>query len=89
MPENPRSKLFITCQEATYLMSKDEARAAGLMDKIRLAIHLMICEFCRRFRKQTAIIVREAGNLAPEARLSEEEKVAMEKAVNAKENGVP
>ncbi len=88
MSQGSHRKLFITCQEATYLISKDEVWATGLLDKLKLAVHLMICEFCRRFSKQTKIIERQARHLTPEARLSEEEKGLMEEAIKTKENGL-
>ena len=50
-------KLFnITCKNATYLISKKEDRKIGLMERIKLQLHLSICSACKLFENQSWFI---------------------------------
>ena len=73
---------IIPCTQATFLISKREEHALTLREKFQLFIHLLICEFCRKFQKQTRIISREAKRLGSPESLSEVEKQNMRKLLN-------
>ena len=67
----------IPCTQATYLISKKEEHALTLREWFQLLIHLIICEFCRRFLDQTKIISKAAGALVSREPLTAEEKRKM------------
>jgi len=74
---------IIPCTQATYLISKREERALTLSERIQLFVHLIICEFCRRFLEQTKIISKEARRLVSEESLTEEEKRKIQEELDA------
>ena len=56
-------KLFnITCKNATYLISKKEDGKLGLLDRLKLHLHLGICNACKLFEKQSWFIKLNAQN---------------------------
>jgi hypothetical protein len=85
MSESSRGKLFITCQEATFLITVSRERRISLGERIRLLVHLAICVFCRRFLRQTRQIDQEAKKLVSSERLSQSEKQGMEKTLSDRE----
>jgi len=74
---------IIPCTQATFLISKSEEHALTLHERFQLFIHLIICVFCRRFLEQTKIISKEARRMASEEKLTEEERLKMQKALNS------
>lgn len=70
---------IIPCTQATFLISKREKHALPFREKFQLLIHLMICEFCRRFLEQTRIISKAAKSIIAEEKLTVEEKVKLKK----------
>ena len=73
---------IIPCTQATFLMSKKEERALTLSETFQLYIHLMICEFCRRFLKQMNIISKGLKWLSSNEILSPAEKQKMKESLN-------
>ena len=73
---------IIPCTQATFLMTKKEEHELTLREWFRLYIHLAICEFCRRFLKQTKIISKAAKRLVSDETLSTEEKLSMKELLN-------
>jgi len=73
---------IIPCTQATYLISKLEEHALTLRERLQLLVHLIVCEFCRRFLKQTKIISKEVNKLVREERLTEKEKREIEEALH-------
>jgi hypothetical protein len=73
---------IIPCRQATYLISKREGHALTLRERFQLLVHLIVCEFCRRFLEQTKIISKEAKRLASEEKLTQEEKRKIREALN-------
>ena len=49
-------KMMISCEKATFLISKDEEAGISFGEKINLGLHLMACKFCRLFRKESKFI---------------------------------
>ena len=67
----------ITCQQATFLTSKKEARQISVVENIKLALHFSICEGCKSFASQTKFIgmnAKHAGSFT-EAKLSLQKKM--------------
>ena len=42
-------KLFIKCEEAQHFCDKSQYKECSLWDKIRLSIHLLYCNTCRKY----------------------------------------
>lgn len=63
-------------------MSKREERALTVGEKFRLYLHLLVCEFCRRFLKQSKIISKEAKRLTSSELLTVVEKQKMKELLN-------
>ncbi|MEN9685075.1 MAG: hypothetical protein RLZZ28_861 [Bacteroidota bacterium] len=66
--------IMISCQEATYLISKKEEKKLRWFEKIKLSAHLMLCSFCRKFEKQINLIIKQVQNNEFSATLSDETK---------------
>jgi hypothetical protein len=73
---------IIPCTQATFLMSKREERALTFGETIHLYIHLLVCEFCRRFLKQTNLITKAAKRVTSIESLTSEEKQKMRDSLN-------
>ena len=76
-----KKRLLITCKEATLYIEKKEEKAIAIQERIKLAIHLMICEFCKLFEKQNKFINLQLKHIHTEASLSHKEKDEMEKQI--------
>ena len=75
---------MITCREATFLITRKRERPIGLRNSLRLIIHLLICEFCRRFSKQTRLIEKLGKKVRLDGRLTEEEKRGIEDRIESR-----
>ena len=73
-----KKRLLITCKEATLYLEKKEEKAIAIQERIKLAIHLMICEFCKLFEKQNKFINLQIKHIHTEISLSSEEKEEMD-----------
>jgi len=79
---------IIPCKQATFLISKKEEHMLTLREKFRLYVHLAICEFCRRFLKQTKLISKAVKKITSDLpgkaseKLSPEEKLKMKELLN-------
>lgn len=51
-------KFTPTCRETSELLSQAQDRPLTLPEKIRLYVHLPLCEGCRHFRRQLAFLRR-------------------------------
>ena len=47
---------FITCKQATRLMSQEQDRALGPLDALLLKLHLGWCKACLRFQAHTRFL---------------------------------
>jgi len=52
-------RLFPTCQEVTRRVLASAEQAPTATEQLRLRLHWAVCENCRRFRRQSALL-REA-----------------------------
>jgi len=46
------NKLFINCDEATLLCTKNQYNEASFFEKIQLSMHMMRCKICGLYSKQ-------------------------------------
>lgn len=52
-------KIFLSCKEATFLVSKKQETSISLFKSIQLKMHLLMCKFCALFNKQSNLIHHE------------------------------
>ena len=45
-------KLFISCDEATTICTKNQYKEASFLEKVKLNIHLLNCKICGLYSKQ-------------------------------------
>ena len=55
---------MLTCKEATRLVSQGLDRRLGLVERVALRLHLLICNGCANFSRQLAFMRRALSNLA-------------------------
>jgi len=80
------SKLFITCSEATMFSIKREEANLSFSERIKLFIHLLICEFCRLFDRQHKFISLQIKNLHSHETLTDIEKDQMQHLIESAAN---
>jgi hypothetical protein len=59
---------MLSCKEVTRLVSRGLDRQLGFAVRVRLRVHLAICDGCTSFSKQVAFLrkaVRELGSRQP------------------------
>jgi predicted anti-sigma-YlaC factor YlaD len=54
----------LTCKEATTLVSQGLDRQLTLWERVKLRLHLAVCDACSQFVKQSAFIRRAVRRLA-------------------------
>jgi hypothetical protein len=72
-------ELLISCRETTYLISRNREKSIGPHARLRLVIHLLVCEYCGRFRKQTRFLEYAVKKVKSDQRLTDEEKRQIER----------
>ena len=48
--------LLLSCQKATELIEKEQYFGLSYLEKFRLRVHLTICDFCTRYKKQSRFL---------------------------------
>jgi hypothetical protein len=79
---------MFNCKEVTRRVSDSMDRRLPLLERMAIRIHLMMCRYCTRYKKQLAIMrqclkelaTREEGP-APDCRLSQDVKNRMKAAI--------
>ncbi len=56
--------MMLSCKEATQLVSQGLDRRLGFLERMTLRLHLLICDGCTHFRKQTAFLRKAMKRLA-------------------------
>ena len=46
----------VSCKEASLLLSQAEDRRLSLFERVKLRLHLSVCDACTRFSKQIAFL---------------------------------
>lgn len=67
-------KLMITCKEATMLSMQKTEISLSFSDRMRLFMHLLVCQYCRLFNKQNKMIDRLLSNWKTDKKLSDFDK---------------
>jgi hypothetical protein len=55
---------MLRCNEVTRLVASERLQTAGLMTRLGVRMHLMVCRYCRRYVAQLRAIGRAARGLA-------------------------
>lgn len=74
-------KLMITCKEATMLSVQKAEIKLPFSDRIRLFIHLLICQYCRLFDKQSKMIDKLLTNWKTNKKLTAEQKNTLQSVI--------
>ena len=54
-------KFQLSCKDATRLVLEGEDRALGVTERLRLRLHMAICQACPRFAQQAAFMRQAMG----------------------------
>lgn len=74
--------MMLSCDTATFYITKSEYQKLSCKENIQLKVHLMGCKFCRKFDQQNTILSDNLNKLQqnpPQAELSPEKKAEIEK----------
>jgi len=71
--------LILTCNKATYYSSIKNFKRLGLISRIQLKFHLLICTACHEFNQQSQIIDESMVDLFKNSKLQSEENLTEEK----------
>lgn len=58
------NKVMLDCNTATLFVTKREYVKLGCVDRMKLAMHLSTCKYCRRFAKQSITISHHISKLS-------------------------
>lgn len=76
--------MMISCEKATFLISKKEEGKLTIGEYLILSFHLAMCKFCKLFEKQSAFISRQTKHFHSTAALSQESKTQIAQALEQK-----
>ena len=57
---------MLSCKEMTELITDYLERRLSFVDRARFQMHLGMCQHCRRYLKQTKLLVAALGAMPPE-----------------------
>ncbi len=81
------NKIMISCEEAAFLINKSEYSNIGFKNRMLLSLHLMACQDCKNYYKQSKLITAITSALKTEdfsgagSSLCDAKKEEMQKAV--------
>lgn len=81
MESQNKNKFMISCKEATMIVVKKAEIKVTFSERLKLFLHLIICQYCRLFEKQNKIIDKIVSNWKTNKKLSLEHKNAIKLAV--------
>jgi hypothetical protein len=55
--------MMLSCKEVSRLVSQGLDRRLGLVERLRLHVHLAICDGCTNFRKQMTFLRKAVKQL--------------------------
>jgi predicted anti-sigma-YlaC factor YlaD len=70
-----------SCQQASFLVTKKEEQKLTYRERLRLAMHLAMCKFCKAYEKQSAYIIKQLKHIISSAELTDEDKVRILKSL--------
>ena len=77
--------LFISCDEATTICSKNQYKEASFWEKIQLSLHVFTCKICSLYSKQngklTELCNRHLEKEECEHKLTESDKVILKEEI--------
>ncbi len=56
LPNRIFHRAFLSCREASELISQAQDTRLGPAQRLRLAVHLAACDYCRRFGRQLDVL---------------------------------
>jgi len=65
---------FISCKQATFLLSKKEEGKLTWMQWWRLSLHLVLCKVCKLFEIQTNFITHHVAHQQVDASMADTKK---------------
>ena len=82
--DNLMDRMMISCDKATYLISKGEEEKLSCTEKFHLQAHLMGCKFCRRYKKEIKYMSQAIDKFKDSTIISS--KLSMDKKKDIQEN---
>jgi hypothetical protein len=77
MESRNKNKFMISCKEATMIVVKKAEIKVTFSERLKLFLHLIICQYCRLFEKQNKIIDKIVSSWKTNKKLSFEHKNAI------------
>ncbi len=81
-------KLMLSCERATFLITKEMHGTITFNEKVQMRFHLMACKYCTLFKKQSRFVNdnvehlhRHPNDSFPDGKLDDTRKAAMEQAL--------
>jgi len=59
--------MMLSCKEVTRLVSRGLDRELGFTERVKLRVHLAICDGCTNFREQVAFLREATAKLADQS----------------------
>ncbi|WP_290664587.1 hypothetical protein [Ignavibacterium sp.] len=81
-----KKKLLISCKEATMLSVQKAEINLSFTDRMRLFIHLLICQYCRLFDKQIKMIDTILSTWNTNKKLTNDQKTALQAIIDKELN---
>ena len=60
--------MILSCKQVTRIVSQGLDRELGFSERVRLRVHLAICEGCTNFTKQMAFLREAMAKLAEQSK---------------------
>lgn len=57
-----KNKLFLSCDESQHICDKSQYKEASLWEKIKLNIHLIYCDVCRKYTANNSKLTKLMKN---------------------------
>ena len=82
--------MMITCEQASFLIDKEQYTLLSAKEKFNLRMHLLTCKFCRLYKIESHLINNEIKRVVTfneaEIRLSDEQKSRIIKKLKMEED---
>ena len=72
---------MITCKEATMLTVQKADISISLSDRARLFMHLLICQYCRLFDRQSKMIDKLLSKWKTDKKLTMDQKTTLQSVI--------